>query len=169
MTNEEIDKLIEETYADSGLGRWFKEKWVDISRKKGGKHPPCGRSKATDSSYPKCRPSKKVSNKTPKTTKSMSTKDKKKAVNIKRRAEAPVSTTGAGRSPVMTKLKEEKYAEKELLPQDLREHYERVLKEFHAPEIQKEEYVIQEQVEEKENLEESAFFDRMQILAGIKK
>lgn len=106
MTNEEIDKLIEETYADSGLGRWFKEKWVDISRKKGGKHPPCGRSKATDSSYPKCRPSKKVSNKTPKTTKGMSTKDKKKAVNIKRRAEAPVSTVGAGRSPVMTKLKE---------------------------------------------------------------
>jgi hypothetical protein len=36
----------------------------------------------------------------------MSTKDKKKAVNIKRRAEAPVSTVGAGRSPVMTKLKE---------------------------------------------------------------
>jgi len=106
MTQEEMDKLIEETYADSGLGRWFKEKWVDISRKKGGKHPPCGRSKATDSSYPKCRPSKKVSNKTPKTTKSMSTKDKKKAVNIKRRAEAPVSTAGAGRSPVMTKLKE---------------------------------------------------------------
>ena len=106
MTNEEIDKLIEETYADSGLGRWFKEKWVDISRKKDGKHPPCGRSKATDSSYPKCRPSKKVSNKTPKTTKGMSTKDKKKAVNIKRRAEAPVSTVGAGRSPVMTKLKE---------------------------------------------------------------
>lgn len=98
---------IDETYADSGLGRWFKEKWVDISRKKDGKHPPCGRSEASDSSYPKCRPSKKVSNKTPKTTKSMTTKDKKRAVRIKRRAESPVSTTGSGRSPVMTKLKEQ--------------------------------------------------------------
>ena len=29
------------------LNRWFKEKWVDVSRKdKDGKHPPCGRSKA---------------------------------------------------------------------------------------------------------------------------
>ena len=27
-----------------GLTTWFKENWVDISRKKkNGKHPPCGR------------------------------------------------------------------------------------------------------------------------------
>ena len=33
------------------LNRWFKEKWVDVSRKdKDGKHPPCGRSKASKSS-----------------------------------------------------------------------------------------------------------------------
>ena len=25
------------------LRRWFKEKWVDVSRKVDGKHPPCGR------------------------------------------------------------------------------------------------------------------------------
>lgn len=104
-TQPDQEKLVE-TYSDSGLGRWFKEKWVDISRKKDGKHPPCGRKKATDSSYPKCRPSKKVSEKTPKTTKSMSAKDKKKAVRIKRRAEKDVSTASSGREPVMTKLKE---------------------------------------------------------------
>ena len=29
-----------------GLTTWFKENWVDISRKtKSGKHPPCGRKK----------------------------------------------------------------------------------------------------------------------------
>ena len=36
---------INETYKNSGLGKWFDEKWVDISRKdKSGKHPPCGAS-----------------------------------------------------------------------------------------------------------------------------
>ena len=32
---------------NKNLNRWFKEKWVDVSRTgKDGKHPPCGRSKA---------------------------------------------------------------------------------------------------------------------------
>ena len=48
------------------LGRWFKEKWVDVSKKVKGKHPPCGRKDADGKSYPKCRPSKKVSKETPK-------------------------------------------------------------------------------------------------------
>ena len=62
------------------LRRWFKEKWVDVSRKdKDGKHPPCGRDEAkTDSKgYPKCRPSKKVSEDTPKTSRSMSQKTRR--------------------------------------------------------------------------------------------
>jgi hypothetical protein len=45
--------------ARGGLGKWFKEDWVDISRtKKSGGHPPCGRDAADTSSagYPKCRP-----------------------------------------------------------------------------------------------------------------
>jgi hypothetical protein len=45
--------------AKGGLGKWFGEEWVDISRKGAdGKHPPCGRSEADTSSagYPKCRP-----------------------------------------------------------------------------------------------------------------
>lgn len=91
------------------LRRWFKEKWVDISKKtKGGKHPPCGRSKAKDSKYPKCRPSVRVSSETPETSGEMSKSEKKKAVRQKRSAEAKVSTTGKGRKPVMTShLKED--------------------------------------------------------------
>ena len=90
------------------LRRWFKEKWVDVSRKdKDGKHPPCGRSNAkTDSKgYPKCRPSKKVSDKTPKTTRSMSATDKKRATRRKRS-----KPQGVGGKPTMVKSrKDEKY------------------------------------------------------------
>jgi len=84
------------------LRRWFKEKWVDVSRKdKDGKHPPCGRSDADTSSkgYPKCRPSKKVSDKTPKTTKGMSPKDKKAATRRKRN-----KPQGVGGKPTMVKM-----------------------------------------------------------------
>ena len=83
------------------LRRWFKEKWVDVSRKdKDGKHPPCGRSDAKTSSkgYPKCRPSKKVSDKTPKTTKNMSAKEKKAATKRKRS-----KPQGVGGKPTMVK------------------------------------------------------------------
>lgn len=83
------------------LRRWFKEKWVDVSRKdKDGKHPPCGRSDAKTSSkgYPKCRPSKKVSEKTPKTTKNMSAKEKKAATRRKRS-----KPQGVGGKPTMVK------------------------------------------------------------------
>lgn len=42
---------------DEDLARWFKEKWVDISRKgKDGGYAPCGRSDASKGAYPKCRP-----------------------------------------------------------------------------------------------------------------
>lgn len=88
------------------LRRWFREKWVDISRKtKSGKHPPCGRAKATDSKYPKCRPSVRVSSKTPETSSEMSKEEKKGAVRQKRSAESKVSTTQQGRKPVMTSHK----------------------------------------------------------------
>jgi len=83
------------------LRRWFKEKWVDVSRKdKDGKHPPCGRGEAkTDSKgYPKCRPSKKVSEDTPKTSRSMSRKEKKAATRRKRS-----KPQGVGGKPTMVK------------------------------------------------------------------
>ena len=83
------------------LRRWFKEKWVDVSRKdKDGKHPPCGRSKANTSSkgYPKCRPSVKVSSKTPRTSGSMSEGEKRAATKRKR-----AKKQGVGGKPTIVK------------------------------------------------------------------
>jgi len=83
------------------LNRWFKEKWVDVSRKdKDGKHPPCGRSKAKKDSkgYPKCRPSVKVSSKTPKTSGSMSEGEKRSATKRKRSKKQ-----GVGGKPTIVK------------------------------------------------------------------
>ena len=69
------------------LRRWFKEKWVDVSKKVDGKHPPCGRKDADGKSYPKCRPSKKVSKETPKIASSYDKKEKKAMTTQKRKAE----------------------------------------------------------------------------------
>ena len=83
------------------LNRWFKEKWVDVSRKdKDGKHPPCGRSEAKTSSkgYPKCRPSVKVTSKTPKTSGSMSSGEKQAATKRKR-----AKKQGVGGKPTIVK------------------------------------------------------------------
>jgi hypothetical protein len=87
---------------EKNLNRWFKEKWVDVSRKdpKTGKHPPCGRSKAKKSSkgYPKCRPSVKVSSKTPKTSGQMSQGEKQAATKRKRSKKQ-----GVGGKPTVVK------------------------------------------------------------------
>ena len=86
---------------EKNLNRWFKEKWVDVSRTgKDGKHPPCGRSKAKKSSkgYPKCRPSVKVSSKTPKTSGSMSSGQKRAATKRKRSKKQ-----GVGGKPTIVK------------------------------------------------------------------
>ena len=84
------------------LNRWFKEKWVDVSRKdpKTGKHPPCGRAKAKKGSkgYPKCRPSVKVSDKTPKTSGSMTDGQKRAATKRKR-----AKKQGVGGKPTIVK------------------------------------------------------------------
>ena len=82
------------------LNRWFKEKWVDVSRTKDGKHPPCGRSKGklSGKGYPKCRPSIKVSSKTPKTSGSMSSGEKQAATKRKR-----AKKQGVGGKPTIVK------------------------------------------------------------------
>ena len=90
-----------DTLVVKNLNRWFKEKWVDVSRKdKDGKHPPCGRSKAKTSSkgYPKCRPSVKVSSDTPKTSRSMTTGQKRAATKRKRSKKQ-----GVGGKPTIVK------------------------------------------------------------------
>ena len=113
LINEEDLIYIEEAVMNGyvlkeDLKRWFKEKWVDVSRKVNGKHPPCGRKDASGKAYPKCRPSKKVSKETPKTAGSYSKKEKKSMTAQKRRAEKKDPKLGTGNKPTMTKFDESK-------------------------------------------------------------
>jgi hypothetical protein len=45
------------------LSRWFREKWVNVCKKKGNKYAKCGK---VGKKYPYCRPSIRISSKTPK-------------------------------------------------------------------------------------------------------
>jgi hypothetical protein len=112
LGNEFIDEInsyynrhCSEESVNEDLGRWFKEKWVDVSKKVKGKHPPCGRKDADGKSYPKCRPSKKVSKETPKIASSYDKEDKKKMTQQKRRAEKKDPKIGTGNKPTMTSYK----------------------------------------------------------------
>jgi predicted nucleotidyltransferase len=106
-----IQEELSEVYKDSGLGKWFGEKWVDVSRKdKSGKHPECGassdkgkRKKSHYSAYPKCRPKSKASK--------MSDKEKKNATQRKRKA---VKKDKDKSTPVMVKEAEYKGKDVEL-------------------------------------------------------
>lgn len=76
--------IVEGKKPSGGLTGWFKERWVDISRKKkGGGHPACGASAGSKSrkggkrAYPKCVPAAKAA--------SMSSKQKRSAVTRKRK------------------------------------------------------------------------------------
>lgn len=93
-----------EANLNEDLRRWFKEKWVDVSRKVGGKHPPCGRKKADGTAYPKCRPKKKISKDTPKTASSYSKKEKEQMTKQKRSAENKNKKTGKGNKPTFTRF-----------------------------------------------------------------
>ena len=74
-----------------GLGKWFDEEWVDISRpKKGGGFEPCGRGDADSGKYPKC--VKKS------TAMRMSAEEIDSAVRRKRRAET--SEVRDGNKPI---------------------------------------------------------------------
>lgn len=115
--NEEDLIYIEESIMNGevlreDLGRWFKEKWVDVSRKIDGKHPPCGRKSAEGEKgrkgYPKCRPQKKVSKDTPKVASSYSKKEKKAMTAQKRRAEKKDPKPGKGNKPTFTRFDEVK-------------------------------------------------------------
>ena len=87
------------------LKKWFKDKWVNIGKKKkGGGHPPCGTS-GKKRGYAKCVPKSKAA--------SMSKKDKKSATRRKRAAQNKAnrggtdSTRGGGKKPINVKTKAE--------------------------------------------------------------
>lgn len=111
IVNKEDLRYIQESIENGDvlkedLRRWFKEKWVDVSKKVDGKHPPCGRKDADGKAYPKCRPSKKVSKETPKVASSYSKKEKKAMTSQKRRAEKKEPKVGKGNKPTMTRFDE---------------------------------------------------------------
>ena len=88
--NESINNFEE---FNENLDKWFKEKWVDISKtNKDGSHPPCGREDASKGGYPKCR-KVKVATK-------MTDKEKSNSVQRKRRAE---KKGGSGKTPNYSK------------------------------------------------------------------
>jgi len=71
------------------LKNWFKKKWVNIGKKVGGKHPPCGTS-GEKKGYAKCVPASKAS--------SMSKKEKESATRRKRAAQNKAGRGGRGKS-----------------------------------------------------------------------
>lgn len=80
--NEFIFEEKKKPYSNTkgGLDKWFKEKWVDISKTNpDGSHPPCGRSNADKGGYPKCRKVRVAAK--------MTEKQKKASVSRKRRVE----------------------------------------------------------------------------------
>lgn len=89
-------------YKKASLDQWFKEKWVDVSKKgdHAAGHAECGRDKAEKKGYPKCVPASKA--------KSMSKKEKRSAVQRKRKALS--KKKGLPKKPVMVKTDMEKSA-----------------------------------------------------------
>lgn len=85
-----------------GLKKWFKEKWVDISRPlEGGGFAPCGRPDSKQGKYPKCVPER--------IAKKMSKEEIRSAIRRKRTAETKEGSQKKGRSPVnVSTFKKEK-------------------------------------------------------------
>lgn len=102
LLQEVIDELDEDYKTKGNLGKWLRQKWVDISRKdKKGKHPQCGASagkkerKGGSAKYPKCRPARSAA--------AMTKKEKRSAVTRKRKAK----NTGGKPKRVSTFKKED--------------------------------------------------------------
>ena len=76
-----------------GLKKWFKERWVDLSRpQEGGGYETCGRPDAASGKYPKCVPES--------VAKKMTKKEIKSAIQRKRLNETKKAKDGKGRKPV---------------------------------------------------------------------
>ncbi len=83
------------------LRKWFKQKWVNIGKKKDGKHPPCGTS-GEKSGYAKCVPAAKAAG--------MSKKEKESATRRKRAAQNAAdrggsNSKGQGKTPIYVSTK----------------------------------------------------------------
>ena len=85
---------------NENLRKWFKDKWVNIGKKKkGGGHPPCGTS-GKKRGYAKCVPKSKAANMTKK-QKASATRRKRAAQN--KAGRGGKASKGQGKKPIMTK------------------------------------------------------------------
>ena len=110
LTEEQIAVIENNTCIHCGnitnenLRKWFKDRWVNIGKKKkGGGHPPCGTS-GKKRGYAKCVPASKAA--------SMTKKQKKSAVRRKRAAQNKAGrggkqSPGQGKAPIRVKTKTE--------------------------------------------------------------
>ena len=90
---------------NENLRKWFKQKWVNIGKKKkGGGHPPCGTS-GKKRGYAKCVPASKAASMTKK-QKASATRRKRAAQNKAGRG-GTSSISGGGRKPIRVKTKAE--------------------------------------------------------------
>ena len=92
--------IVSENILDENLRKWFKQKWVNIGKKKkGGGHPPCGTS-GKKRGYAKCVPASKAA--------SMTKKQKASATRRKRAAQNKANrggkkSAGQGKAPIRVK------------------------------------------------------------------
>lgn len=75
---------VRKTKKGASLRRWFKEEWIDVRTGK-----PCGRSEGESRGVPYCRPKKRISKDTPKTAGEMSSSEKRKKIEEKKRLGQP--------------------------------------------------------------------------------
>jgi len=92
-------------FANENLRKWFKDRWVNIGKKKkGGGHPPCGTS-GKKRGYAKCVPASKAAR--------MTKKQKASATRRKRRAQNKANrggkqSAGQGKKPIYVSTKPKK-------------------------------------------------------------
>ena len=98
--------IVTEDILDENLRKWFKDRWVNIGKKKkGGGHPPCGTS-GKSRGYAKCVPASKAAG--------MSKKQKASATRRKRAAQNKAgrggtsSLKGGGKKPIRVSTKPKK-------------------------------------------------------------
>ena len=111
MTLEQAGRIVDNIcvncgdFANENLRKWFKDRWVNIGKKKkGGGHPPCGTS-GKKRAYAKCVPASKAAR--------MTDKEKKSATSRKRRAQNKANrggkqSAGQGKKPIYVSTKPKK-------------------------------------------------------------
>ena len=90
---------------NENLRKWFKDKWVNIGKKKkGGGHPPCG-SSGKKRGYAKCVPKSKAAGMTKK-QKASATRRKRSAQN--KAGRGGKQSAGQGKKPIYVSTKPKK-------------------------------------------------------------